>query len=179
MTAPSCRERRSRSLAVSVVALAALAIAALVAPAPARAEVSSPAPSGDDAMTCEQIAMELSTYAQAIVPNIQALAASQAQLNAQAQEKGRQRMVEDTLLLPLAQAGAMDPTGAAKRAYQAAVVAQAAKQRAESEALANTPLAKQNKAQGEQVAAQAEQMRSDARLQHLLQLGQDEHCDKH
>jgi hypothetical protein len=57
-------------------------------------------------------------------------------------------------------------------------MAQMAKERSEDEALANSPLAKQNKAQSEQVAAQAQQMQSNARLQRLMQLGRAKHCDK-
>ena len=80
--------------------------------------------------------------------------------------------------MPLATAGAVDPTGASKRAYQAALMAQMAKERAENEALANSALAKQNRAQSEQLAAQAKQTQSDARLQRLMQLGQQKRCDK-
>ena len=57
-------------------------------------------------------------------------------------------------------------------------MAQMAKEKAENEALANSPLAKENKAQTEQVAAQAQQMQSNARLQRLMQLAHQKHCDK-
>jgi hypothetical protein len=133
---------------------------------------------GDDALTCEQIATELSPYIQQMVPNIQALGASQQQLYAQARQKGEQRKAEEALLLPLAEAGGLDPTGASKRAYQMALMAQMAKEKAENDTFANSPLAKQNKAQSEQLAAQGQQMQSNARLQRLMQLGQAKHCDK-
>ena len=55
---------------------------------------------------------------------------------------------------------------------------QTAKHRAEEEAYMNSPLAKQGKAQTEQLAAQGQQMQSNARLQRLMQLAQDRHCDK-
>jgi hypothetical protein len=58
------------------------------------------------------------------------------------------------------------------------LMAQMAKEKAENDALLNSPLAKENKAQGEQLAAQGQQMKSDARLQHLLQLAQQKRCDK-
>ena len=151
--------------------------AALWNPAVGAADASG-AGTGDDAMTCEQIATELAPYAQQILPNLQAFAASQQQLYAQSRQLGEQRKAEDALLLPLAQAGALDPTGASKRAYQLALMAKMAKEKRENDAILNSPLAKENKAQGEQFAAQAEQMNSDARLQHLLQLSQQKRCDK-
>ncbi len=57
-------------------------------------------------------------------------------------------------------------------------MAQVAKERREDEAFLNSPLAKQNKAQAEQAAAQGQQMQSNARLQRLMQLVQEKHCDK-
>ncbi len=133
---------------------------------------------GDEAMTCEQIATELSPYVQQMAPNVQALATTQQQLYAQGRQKLEQRKTEEALLTPLATAGALDPTGASTRAYQAALMAQMAKERGEDEAFANSPLAKQNKAQAEQLAAQGQQMQSNARLQRLMQLVQEKHCDK-
>jgi hypothetical protein len=57
-------------------------------------------------------------------------------------------------------------------------MAQMAKERGENEALANSPLAKQNKTQADQLAAQGQQMQSNARLQRLMQLGHEKRCDK-
>jgi hypothetical protein len=57
-------------------------------------------------------------------------------------------------------------------------MAQSAKERGEDEAFANSPLALQNKAQSEQVMAQGQQMQGNARLQRLMQLAQQKHCDK-
>ena len=133
---------------------------------------------GDDTMTCEQIAAELVPYMQQVMPNIQTFGTSTQQLNAQSREIDAKRQPERQAVEAMATAGALDPTGASKRAYAAAVMAQQAKEHAENEALANSDLAKQNRAQGEQVAAQASQMKSDERLQHLMQLGQQKHCDK-
>ena len=131
---------------------------------------------GDDAMTCEQIATELAPYMQQMAPNLQALGISQQQLYQQGRQKFEQRKLEHEALTSLATAGALDPTGAAKRAYQAAAMAQAAKEKSENEAMANSPLAKQANAQAEQVAAQGQQMQANARLQRLMQLGQQKHC---
>ena len=131
---------------------------------------------GDEAMTCAQIASELSPYVQQMKPNIQALATTQQQLYTQGRAMGEKRKAEEAALTPLATAGALDPTGASKRAYQAAEIAQAAKEKRENEAFSNSPLAKQNKAQSEQVAAQAQQMQANTRIQQLMQLAQDKHC---
>lgn len=159
------------------VAGLAISAAAFCVASPAATDASAIRP-GDEAMSCEQIATELSPYAQQIVPNIQALGVSQQQLYAQGREIGNKRRAEEALLTPLATAGALDPTGASKRAYQAALMAQMAKEKAENEAFANSPLAKQNKAQSEQLMAQGQQMQSNARLQRLMQLAQQKHCDK-
>jgi DNA polymerase III alpha subunit len=114
-------------------------------------------------MSCVQIATELAPYAQQMMPNIQALGASQQQLYTQARQQLETRKVEHEALTPLATAGALDNTGASKQAYQLALMAQMAKEKSENEAFANSPLAQQNKAQTEQVAAQAQQMQSNVR----------------
>lgn len=145
---------------------------------PAGATDAQAAGPGDEAMTCEQIAAELVPYVQQVAPNIQALGATQQQMYAQGRQQLQQRKMEHEALTPLATASALDSTGAAKQAYQLALMAQMAKEKAENEALANSPLAKQNKAQSDQLAAQGREMQSNARLQRLMELGQAKHCDK-
>ena len=157
-------------------ALVALAIGTALAIPHARADEG--ARPSDAAMTCEQIAAELAPYAQQLMPNLQALGASQQQLYEQSRAMSQQRQAEHAMLAPMATAGALDPTGASKKAYAMAVAGQAAKEKAESEALANSPLAQQSRAQSEQLAAQSKDMQSDARLKRLMQLGQEKHCDK-
>ena len=115
-------------------------------------------------MTCEQIATELAPYAQQMTPNLQALGASQQQLYEQARRNVAKRQAEHAALTPLATAGALDQTGASKRAYQMALMAQMAKERAENEALANSPLAQGKPGADRQLAAQGKEMQSDARL---------------
>jgi len=132
---------------------------------------------GDESMTCAQIAAELAPYAQQMIPNLQALGGTQRQLYAQGRQLEQRRRAEEAALTPLADAGAVDPTGASKMAYQAALMTQMAKQRAENEALANSPLAQQNKAQMQQLAAQGQQMQANGRVQRLMQLGQAKRCD--
>ena len=52
-----------------------------------------------------------------MIPNIQAFGASEQQLYAQARAMGEKRHAEEAALAPIAQAGALDPSGASKRAY--------------------------------------------------------------
>ena len=162
----------SRSMVAACAVITTLWISPLAA-----GEPSAVRP-GDEAMTCEQIATELLPYVQQMAPNIQALGATQQQMYTQQRQQLQQRKMENEALTPLATASALDTTGAAKQAYQLALMAQMAKEKAENEAFANSPLAKQNKAQSEQLAAQGQQMQSNARLQRLMQLGQAKHCDK-
>ena len=150
---------------------------ALCVPAAAAPEAPGVNP-GDEAMTCEQIAAELAPYAQQMQPNLQAFATSQQQRYARGREKGEENRKEAAMLNPMATAGALDPTGASKRAYVAAESALAAKRKSESEAEANSPLAKQARAEGDRVAAQGQQLQANARLQRLLQLGQQKGCGK-
>jgi hypothetical protein len=132
----------------------------------------------DGAMSCEQIAAELAPYGRQIAPNVQALLGTQQQLMEQGRSIQQKRMAEHAALESMATAGAVDPTGISKRANMAAEMAQMAKERAENEAFANSPLAQQNKAQTAQLAAQAQDMQSNARIQHLMQLAQQQHCDR-
>lgn len=91
---------------------------------------------------------------------------------------GEKRKVEHELLTPLAMAGALDNTGVVKRAYQLALMAQMAKEKSENEAIINSPLAKENRAHEEHLAAQAQQLQSNERLQQLMQLARQKKCDK-
>lgn len=146
----------------------------------AAADVPADAPAvraGDEAMTCAQIAAELMPYAQQMMPNLQALGSTDQQLYAQGREMQQRRRAEDAALTPLADAGAVDPTGATKRAYELALMAQMAKRQAENEAFTNSPLAQENRTQTAQLAAQGQQMQANGRVQRLMQLGQQKHCD--
>ena len=148
-------------------------------PAAPAATADAPAVrAGDESMTCEQIAAELAPYAQQVMPNLQALGSTNQQLYAQGRQMQQQRRAEQAALLTLAEAGAVDPTGASKRAYEMAVIAQTAKEKSENEAIANSPLAQENRAQGAQLAAQAQQMQANGRVERLLQLAQAKRCDK-
>jgi hypothetical protein len=132
----------------------------------------------DEAMTCEQIAAEMAPYAQQIAPSAQSLATTQQQLNEQGIARGEKQRAESAALSSLATAGALDPTGASKRAYQAAVIGLQQKHNAENQAFANSPQAKQAEAQRQQFMAQGQQLQGDERLQQLMRLGQQKGCDR-
>lgn len=156
---------------------AAVAIGALVGSAWAAPQAGGNRP-GDDAMTCEQIAAELVPYMQQVAPNVQALAATQQREFEHAQAKHAERQPAHQMLAGMAAATTFDPTGASKRAYAAAEMAQMAKERSEDRAEAASPQAQKAKAQREQIAAQAQTLQADARLQRLMQLGQQKGCDR-
>ena len=132
----------------------------------------------DEAMTCEQIASEMAPYAQQVAPSAQATLTTQRQLNEQATVLGQKQHAESVAISSLATAGALDPTGASKRAYQAAAIALQQKHTAESQALANSPQARQAEAQRQQFMAQGQQLQADGRLQQLMRLGQQKGCDR-
>ena len=165
-------------MSISKIIVAASAAATALGITAVEAQDQTATRPGDEAMTCEQIAMELYPYTQQMVPNLQALGQTQQQRYAQGRAMGEKRRAEEAMLLPLAQAGAVDPTGASKRAYQMALMAQQAKGKAENEAYLNSPLAQENKAQTKELAAQATEMKNNDRIQRLLQLAQEKRCDK-
>jgi uncharacterized protein YfaQ (DUF2300 family) len=133
---------------------------------------------GDDAMTCEAIATELAPYAQAMAPNLAALGVTQQQQASTAHQRLAQKQAEGMMMEPLATAAATDPTGASKAVYAAAMMAQQAKDRADYEAMANSPQTRQANAQAQALAAQGQAMQSSARIQRLMQLARQKHCDK-
>lgn len=132
---------------------------------------------GDDAMTCQQIAMELQPYMQQMRPNFKALAATGTELK----DRGNKRMAEQTpamaAFLAAMAASHADPTGTAGRAVSRAEGAYTTSQfeRALAE---DKPLADKYNAQANQAVTQSQQLQSNERLQRLLQLVRTKHCDK-
>lgn len=170
---------RSNAVFAGLTICAALAAPAWAAPQPtAGAPQPDAVRSGGDAMTCEQIAAELVPYMQQAAPSVQALAVTQQREFEHAQAKQAERQPVHQLLAGMATATMFDPTGASKRAYAAAEMAQMAKERSEDRAEAASPQAQQAKAQREQIATQAQTLQSDARLQRLMQLGHEKGCDR-
>lgn len=161
----------------TVAAIAAFALSAATT-LPVRAAPETPAPTPDDAsMTCEQIAAELAPYAQKLMP----MASATAETAGEVIERGKQRTAEATpgaiALLIAATASHADPTGLASRAVGQAQAAQQQEvwQRSMVE---DKPLHDKFNAQAGQLVAQGQEMQSIARLQHLMQLVQERHCDE-
>jgi pyruvate/2-oxoglutarate dehydrogenase complex dihydrolipoamide dehydrogenase (E3) component len=76
---------------ISKTMVAAWAVNAALWIAPVGAADAPAVRPGDEAMTCEQIATELSPYVQQMAPNIQALGMTQQQLYAQGRLRSRTR----------------------------------------------------------------------------------------
>jgi electron transfer flavoprotein alpha subunit len=156
---------------IGVFTVAALLFSGL---SPARSpETRSKA--GDEQMTCEQIATELAPYAQQIRPSVSALNDT----NMELKRRGEKHLAEEA---PIAAAqtaaslaAAADPTGLSQRAVNRSIEAhqQEARQRYLAE---DKPLADRQLAQAKVVAAQGEQLQSNARIQQLMRLAQEQHC---
>jgi uncharacterized protein YfaQ (DUF2300 family) len=158
--------------------LAVCAAAAAASTSAVRAADASAIRDGDEAMTCEAIATELAPNAQAMAPDLAAFGATQQQLYATAHQQEARKQADGMVMESLATAAATDPTGAAKAVYAAALMAQQAKDRADYEAIANSPQTKAANAQAQTLVARVQAMQSNARIQRLMQLAQQKHCDK-
>jgi hypothetical protein len=158
------------------VALWASTVTVLCLQAAAAVEPSGAKP-GDDALTCEQIASEFMPYMQQITPA--AMAAGQTAQ--EVRQRGQQHVAEETpaavAMTAAAMASSADPTGAASRAVgQAEIVHQ--RELWERYKAQDRPLNDKYMAQTAQLAAQAQRMQADPRLQRLMQLAQEKNCDK-
>jgi hypothetical protein len=162
---------------IRMAAIGACAALALWIPAADAADAPGAKP-GDASMSCEQIAAELAPYAQSMKPTLEAVASLQAQQFERGRQLYEQRKKEHEAVAAMASVGAVDPTGAAKRAAQAAAIAQAAKERRENEAEINSPLAREADAQRAQLVAQGQQMQDNARIQRLMELGKEKGCSR-
>lgn len=158
-----------------ILAKASLLGAALAALPVTAADTPGTTPA-DQTMTCPQIAAELAPYMQQMMPSAMAMGAAAQGVK----ERGEERIAEETpaavALTAAATAAHADPTGIASRAVgQAeAVHQQEVWQRAMAE---DKPLADKFEAASRQVAAQGQQLQSNARLQRLMQLAQEKRCD--
>lgn len=130
---------------------------------------------GDAQMTCEQIGAELAPYAQQLRPTVGALNDT----NMELKRRGEKHLAEETPIAAAqtaaSRAAAADPTGLSQRAVNRSIEAhqQEARQRYTAE---DKPLADRQLAQAKVVAAQGEQLQSNARIQQLMQLAQEQHC---
>ena len=154
----------------------ALAGLGLLAASAATAANDDGARPGDDAMTCEQIAM-------AMMPNVQQMrGGSTQQLGRNAQELQRrtvQREAElqgeaaaDTAAMEAGCLGGINATcAAASEALSARQAARNAKIQAEDK-----PITDQMNPEMAALAAQGRAMQQDPRLMHLMQLAQQKNC---
>jgi len=145
-------------------------------PQSAAADESGAKP-GDDAMTCEQIALELQPYAESMRGSLTALGATDLQLK----ELGEKQMARDA-----PRVGATTQAAGAACGFAGGPVCMAATQADQAnrnaihaqEVAEAKPLADQQLAQSKTVAAQGQQLQSNARLMRLMQLGHAKGCDR-
>ncbi len=167
--------RRYFTLATTGILLTLFAASAS-ARDPEKVDSTPGARPGDASLTCEQIAAELQPYTSQITgamgPMLQTM---------QEAEKIHQRQQAEANALKAAStavglAAKADPTGIASiTAAQASANAQLAlgtKQMAEVQ-----PIQDKLKEQGDTLMGMGQDLQSDARLQRLMQLAQDKHCD--
>lgn len=132
---------------------------------------------GDEAMSCEQLAVEMKPYADSMRGSLGALNDT----NMQLLELGRKQMARDAPRVNATTQAAGATCGfvggpacvAATQADEANRNAIHAQETAEAK-----PLADQQLAQSRTVAAQGQQLQSNARLMRLMQLGHAKGCDR-
>ena len=145
-------------------------------PQSAAADDSAARP-GDDTMSCEQIAVEMQPYAESMRGSLTALNETNMQLKA----LGEKQMARDAPRVNATTQTAGAACGfAGGPACMAATQADQANRNAihAQEAAEAKPLADQQLAQSKTVAAQGQQLQSNARLMRLMQLGHAKGCDK-
>ena len=160
-----------------ICALAGAGALMLYPPAVAAAAEDSGARPGDEAMSCEQLAVEMKPYADSMRGNLTALNDT----NMQLLDLGKKQQARDA-----PQVNATTQTAGAACGFvggpacSAATQADQANRRAihEREVAEAKPLADQQLAQSKTVVAQGQQMQSNARLMRLMQLGHAKGCDR-
>jgi hypothetical protein len=130
---------------------------------------------GDENLSCVQIATELQPYMQKMMPSITAMG----QATQEVQQRSKERMGEAATIsaeeTAEARASTMDPTGMASKIV-GQQQAQRQKERWQQAEKQDKPIHDKYKSQVEQVAKEAQSMQSDTRLQRLMQLAQEKHC---
>ncbi|MGH8041903.1 MAG: hypothetical protein ACREPN_07665 [Rudaea sp.] len=132
---------------------------------------------GDDAMSCEQIAVEMQPYVESMRGSLTALGATDTQL----MELGKKQMARDAPRVNATTQAAGATCGfIGGPACMAATQADHANRNAihAQEAAEAKPLADQQMAQSKTVVAQGTQLQSNARLNRLMQLGHTKGCDR-
>jgi hypothetical protein len=150
--------------------------ALMFCPRSAAADDSGARP-GDEAMTCEQLAVEMQPYAESMRGSLTALNDTNMQLKA----LGEKQMARDAPRVGATTQAAGAACGfAGGPACMAATQADQANRNAihAQETAEAKPLADQQLAQSKTVAAQGQQLQSNARLMRLMQLGHAKGCDR-
>jgi len=132
---------------------------------------------GDEAMSCEQLAVEMKPYADSMRGSLGALNDTNMQLLA----LGQKQMARDAPRVNATTQAAGATCGfVGGPACMAATQADQANRNAihAQEAAEAKPLADQQLAQANTVAAQGKQLQSNARLTRLMQLGHAKGCDR-
>lgn len=128
---------------------------------------------GDETMTCAQIATELAPYAQQMAAAIAPLAQSSREAVAQ----GQREVARETPNVIALSAAASASSGTPGASAAVSKVEAAEQQRAWNQALAEQkPLSDTMNAQTAQILPQAQAMQANPRIQRLMQLAQDKHC---
>jgi hypothetical protein len=131
---------------------------------------------GDEAMTCQQIGAELAPYMQRMAGVVMPLADTAQQVVARGQKRVTEAAPAVAAMSAAATATTADPTGISSKVYGQAEAAM--QQQVWNQALAeDKPLMDQATRQANQVVAEASPMQSNARIQRLMQLAQQKHCD--
>lgn len=132
---------------------------------------------GDENLSCAQIATQMQPYAASMRGNIAAVNETNAQLMQMAQ---MQRARDAPSINATTQAAGATCGFVGGPACMAATAADQANRNAvkEREAAESKPLRDQNLAQTKTLVAQGQALQSNARLMHLMQLGQVKGCDK-
>ena len=130
---------------------------------------------GDETMTCQQIAAELAPYAQQMAPDVNSLAQTEQQLLQRSQARSAEAAATAAAVSAGATVSSLDPTGLSSKAYGQAEVA--LQRQMWNRALAeDKPLMDQSRQQTNAVVAKAMPMQSNPRIQRLMQLAQQKHC---
>lgn len=130
---------------------------------------------GDEAMTCQRIAAELAPYAQQMAHDVNSLAQTEQQILQRSQARSANAAATAAAVSAGAAASSLDPTGLSSKAYGQAEAA--LQQQMWNRALAeDKPLMDQVGKQTNTVVAKAMPMQSNPRIQRLMQLAQQKHC---
>lgn len=126
---------------------------------------------GDDAMTCQQIGMEMAPYAQALMPSVAALGETARESQAFADRQRAQAAGQAGMGMAAGVAGMLPGGGVAAQAAMAAQYAQIQRQMAEAK-----PLKEKQMAQSADLANQLAPMQAEPRFNRLMQLAEAKKC---